>query len=96
MFLFRVVIHLSWICDICDDSTLILATPSSVGILGSTIMPDVSKATSPIVAITVFTYMMPVASSWFTLVDVSMVRVGPTKRLGGISPGGTLMMTHGG
>ena len=91
-----VVICLSWISDICDDSTLALGTPSSVGILGLTIMPDVSKATSPIVAVTMFMYVMLVTSSQFTLVDASMVMVGPIKRLGGISSRGTSMVTHGG
>ena len=96
MFLFRAVIHLSWISDICDDSALALGTPCSVGLLESTIVPDISNATSPIVAVTVFMYVMPVVSSQFTLVNVGMVMVGPTKRPGGVSSRGTLMVTHGG
>ena len=50
----------------------------------------------PIVAVTEFMYMMPVASSRFSLVNVSVVMVGSTKRLGGISSRGALMVTHGG
>ena len=96
MFLFRAVICLSWIGDICDDSTLALGTPSSVGVLGSPIMPNISKASSPIVAVTVFMYVMLVASSQFTLVNVSMVMVGPPNRPCGISSGGTSMVTCGG
>ena len=96
MFLFRAVICLSWISDICDDSTLALGTPSSVGILGSIVMQDVPKASSPIEAVTMSMYVMLVASSQFILVDVSVVMVGPTKRLGGVSSGGTSMVTCGG
>ena len=56
-------------------------TSSSIGILGSTAMLEVPKATSPIEAVTVSMYVMLVASSQFILVDVNMVVVGPTKRL---------------
>ena len=59
-------------------------------------MQEVPKATSPIEAVHMSTNVMPVASSQFTLVDIIVVMVGPTKRLGGISSWGTLMVTHGG
>ena len=48
-------------------------------------MQKVSKATSPIEDVTVSTYVMPVASSQFILVDVNVVMTDPTKRPGGIS-----------
>ena len=72
------------------------APHSSVGILGSTAIRDISMATSPIEAVTVSKYVMPVASSWFILVDVKVVMAGPTKRPGGISSGGPPMVTCGG
>ena len=59
-------------------------------------MQEVPKATSPIEAVTMSTYVMPVASSHFTLVNVNVVMVGPTKRLGGVSSWGTLMVTFEG
>ena len=48
-------------------------------------MQEVPKATSPIEAVTVSMYVMPVASSQFILVDINVVMAGPTKRLGGIN-----------
>ena len=72
------------------------APSSSIGMLGSTILQDISLATSPIEAVTVSIYVMLVASSQCILVDVIMVMAGLTKRPGGIRSWGTLMVTHGG
>ena len=59
-------------------------------------MWEVPKATSPIEAVTTSMYVMPVASSLFTLVINNVVMAGPTKRLGGVSSWGTLMVTQWG
>ena len=59
-------------------------------------MWEVPKAISPIEAVTMSMYVMPVASSSFILVDINVVMAGPTKRLGGISSSGALMVTHEG
>ena len=59
-------------------------------------MQEVPKATSPIEAVTVSTYVMLVASSWFIHVDVNVAMVGPTKRLGSISSWGASMVICGG
>ena len=48
----------------------------------------VPKLTSPIEAVTVSIYVMPVTSSQHTLWDISMVMVGPTKRLADVSSHG--------